>query len=190
MSTQLGFVIDLRRCIGCDTCVIACKVEHEVPLGSFRLRVLDSGGSATIERPTGTFPKLSQFWVPTMCHNCVAAPCAQVCPANALERSPHDGLVKLDTDKCVGCRRCEEACPYDALSFDQASGVADKCDMCAGRRSEGLDPSCVVVCPTRAIHVGDLGDPASPLAKLVEGRDQQVLNESGGAQPQIVYLQP
>jgi Fe-S-cluster-containing dehydrogenase component len=186
---QLAFVIDLKRCIGCDTCVIGCKVEHDVEPGRFRLKVLDAEERPVFDRPQGVFPNLTQYWLPTMCHHCVDAPCIKVCPTNTLWRR-EDGLVMLDADKCVGCQRCEEACPYDALSFDADHGVADKCDMCANRIADGQTTSCAAVCPTRAIHHGDIMDPESRVSQLLATREHKVLAERSGARPQIYYLEP
>jgi DMSO reductase iron-sulfur subunit len=189
-AKQLAFVIDLRRCIGCDTCVIGCKVENDVETGKFRLSVYDSSGSSIYETPYGAFPALKQTWLPTMCHHCAEAPCVSACPTTALWRRDDDGLVALDKDKCVGCRRCEEACPYDALSFDDKSGTADKCNMCEHRVAKGEGPACAQVCPTRAIHFGDIASPDSKVSKLLATREHQVLRSSAGAKPQIYYLPP
>jgi len=190
MSAQMGFVIDLKRCIGCDTCVIACKVEHNITTGRFRLKVLDSHSEQVFEKPVGNFPNLSQYWVPTMCHHCVEAPCASACPTNTLWRRDDDGIVMLDVDKCIGCQRCAEACPYDAISFDEVDGSADKCSACAHRIAGDGRPACAVVCPTRAIHFGDVNDPESKVSKLLASRVHQVLAEGKGAKPQIYYLEP
>ncbi len=190
MSRQMAFVIDLKRCIGCDTCVIGCKVENGVPQGQARIAVLDTHRRSTFERPAGQFPQLQQYWLPTMCHHCVDAPCVKVCPTYTLWRRDEDGLVMLDADKCIGCQRCGEACPYDAISFDAVDGTADKCTMCAHRLDDGLKPSCALVCPTRAIHSGDLSDPQSSVSRLLATREHKVLDEASGAQPQIYYLQP
>jgi Fe-S-cluster-containing dehydrogenase component len=190
MSKQVAFVIDLKRCIGCDTCIVGCKVENNVVEGAFRLQVLDSNQDPILEKPKGVFPNLSQYWVPTMCHHCVDAPCIKACPTNTLWRREEDGVVMLDVDKCVGCMRCEEECPYDALSFDSVNGTADKCNLCEHRLEENQQPSCEVVCPTRAIHVGDINDPSSGVAKALATREHKVLGESSGAQPQIYYLEP
>src|SRR5437762_12497470 len=108
--TQLAFVIDLKRCIGCDTCIVGCKVEHQSTPGQSRLKVHDTARSLVFERPVGA-PDLSQYWLPTMCHHCVDAPCIKACPADSLWRR-EDGLVVLDADKCIGCGRCGEAWPY------------------------------------------------------------------------------
>lgn len=190
MSKQLAFVIDLKRCIGCDTCIIACKVENNVGAGRSRLDVLDSNRDPILEKPQGVYPNLSQYWLPTMCHHCVDAPCITACPTNTLWRREEDGLVMLDVDKCIGCLRCGEECPYDAISFDAETGSADKCTMCEHRISEGLKPSCQEVCPTRAIHFGDVSDESSKVSTLLESREHKVLGESSGANPQIYYLAP
>jgi Fe-S-cluster-containing dehydrogenase component len=187
---QLAFVIDLKRCIGCDTCVIACKVENDVGTGRFRLQVLDDARQPIYEKPQGVFPNLSQTWLPTMCHHCAEAPCVSACPTDTLWRREEDGLVMLDAEKCVGCLRCAEECPYDALSFDALHGTADKCSACAHRVEVGQAPSCAVVCPTRAIHFGDIHDPESKVAQLLATREHKVLAESRGAKPQIFYLEP
>ncbi|MET0985878.1 MAG: 4Fe-4S dicluster domain-containing protein [Steroidobacteraceae bacterium] len=187
---QLAFVIDLKRCIGCDTCIIGCKVENGVEPGRFRLKVLDSNRQPIHEKPQGVYPMLSQYWLPTMCHHCAEAPCISACPTNTLWRREEDGMVMLEADRCVGCLRCAEECPYDALSFDEQYGVADKCNMCEHRVERGAAPSCAAVCPTRAIHFGDINDPASKVAQLLATREHKVLAESTGAKPQIYYLAP
>ncbi len=187
---KLGFVIDLLRCIGCDTCIVGCKMEHDTPEGQFRLQVLDSQENPDIERPTGVYPDLDMFWLPTMCHHCTDAPCVQACPTRALFRDEGDGLVLLDKDKCIGCQRCGEECPYDALSFDPQIGTADKCSACEHRLVDSLDPVCVSVCPTRALHFGDLNDPDSDVSRYAAARDTQHLHEAAGANPQIIYTRP
>jgi Fe-S-cluster-containing dehydrogenase component len=190
MSKQLAFVIDLKRCIGCDTCVVGCKVENAVAPGRFRLKVYDSARHPELEHPRGTYPHLSQYWLPAMCHHCIEAPCVKACPTSTLYRRESDGMVMLEAERCVGCLRCAEECPYDALSFDEALGTADKCTMCAHRVEQYQAPSCAVVCPTRAIHFGDIHDPTSKVAQLLATREHKVLAESTGAKPQIYYLEP
>tara|TARA_R110002110_G_scaffold205066_1_gene416750 strand:- start:150678 stop:151265 length:588 start_codon:yes stop_codon:yes gene_type:complete len=189
---QLTFVIDLKRCIGCDTCVVGCKMEHATPAGEFRLKVFDSHGNFHVEKPEGQYPNLGMYWIPTMCHHCSDAPCVTACPTQALWNRDADGMVVLDTDKCVGCQRCGEECPYDALWFDPQTGKADKCNMCEHRLEENKGPMCELVCPTRAIHFGDANDPDSNVSTLLRERESEVqrLQESAGAQPNIFYLAP
>lgn len=190
MRKQYGFVIDLYRCIGCDTCVVGCKMEHGVPLGEFRLKVYDPHRNLQLEKPVGIYPNLDMYWLPTMCHHCTEAPCAGACPTRALWRREDDGMVVLEQDKCVGCQRCAEECPYDALWFDEEVGTADKCNMCEHRLGTGQGPMCELVCPTRAIHFGDLNDPDSEVYRLARTREMKVLAEGAGSGPQILYLSP
>lgn len=190
MSKRYVFVIDLWRCIGCDTCVVGCKMENDVPLGQFRLKVFDSQHNLQLEKPVGSYPNLDMYWLPTMCQHCADAPCVQACPTRALWRRDEDGLVMLDKDKCIGCQRCGEECPYDALAFDAETGTADKCSACEHRLAEQQAPMCQVVCPTRAIHFGDLDDPRSKVHELLATRETRVLAEGSGARPQIHYLSP
>ena len=190
LNKQFAFVIDLGRCIGCDTCVVGCKMENTVPLGQFRLKVYDSQHNFQFEKPVGRYPDLSMSWLPTMCHHCSDAPCVRACPTGTLWRREADGVVVLDRDKCIGCQRCGEECPYDALSFDPELGTADKCDLCAHRHAESRRPICEMVCPTRAIHFGDINDPVSNLNRQLGKRSHQVLNAGDGTRPNIHYLAP
>ena len=125
-----------------------------------------------------------------MCHHCEDAPCVAVCPTEALYTDHEQGMVNLDTTKCIGCARCGEACPYNAISYNPELGTADKCTMCDHRVVKGLDPMCVEVCPTRAMFFGDLNDENAEVTELVNNREHKVLNESSGAQPKIYYLAP
>lgn len=188
--TQQAFVIDLKHCIGCDTCVVGCKMEHEQVDGAPRIRVTDSRDQPVMETPRGSYPNLQQYWVPTMCHNCVDAPCVKACPTVALWRRDEDGVVVLDKDKCVGCQRCAEACPYEALHFDGETGTANKCDTCAHRIGLETQPMCALVCPTNAISYGDIDDPEAQVSRLLATREHQILGASSGARPQIYYLEP
>lgn len=188
--SRLAFVIDLKRCIGCDTCVVGCKMENDVPPGRFRLRVFDSHRDPVLEKPLGVFPNLEQHWLPSMCQHCVAAPCVEACPTRALWQRENDGVVVLDKDRCIGCQRCGEECPYDAFSFDEDVGTADKCTMCDHRHESGGQPMCAVVCPTRAIHFGDLDAPGSRVSQLIDSGDTRQLNADTGTGPRIWYLPP
>ncbi len=159
---QLGFVIDQSRCIGCHACSVACKQENDVPLGGFRTWV------KYVE--AGTFPEVDRHFAVLRCNQCTRPPCAAICPTGALQKRA-DGVVDLDRDACVGCRACLQACPYEALHFDDSRGVASKCHFCAHRVEKSLAPACVSVCPTQALLPVDLHDPADRQAAAVrEGR--------------------
>ncbi len=144
---KYGFVIDQRKCIGCHACTVACKAEHDVPIGVYRTWV------KYIEK--GEFPNTRRHFLVTRCNHCDDAPCVAVCPTKALFKRA-DGIVDFDRERCIGCKSCMQACPYDALYIDPETHTAAKCNYCAHRVDQGLQPACVVVCPVQAIIAGDL----------------------------------
>ncbi len=176
---RYGFVIDQRRCIGCHACTVACKEENQVPLGAFRTWV------KYVER--GTFPHTRRSFAVLRCNHCDRAPCVTICPTVALYRRP-DGIVDFDGDRCIGCKSCMQACPYDALYIDPNTRTAAKCHFCAHRVEVGLEPACVIVCPVQAIVAGDLDDPGSRIARLVAREPVQVRKAEQGTRPKVFYL--
>jgi Fe-S-cluster-containing dehydrogenase component/formate-dependent nitrite reductase membrane component NrfD len=172
-------VIDQRKCIGCHACTVACKEENQVPLGAFRTWV------KYIER--GRFPDTRRYFAVLRCNHCDDAPCVAICPTVALSRRA-DGIVDLDGGRCIGCKSCMQACPYDALYIDPATHTAAKCHYCAHRIEVGLEPACVIVCPEQAIVAGDLDDPGSRIAGLVAGEPVQVRKPEQGTRPKVFYL--
>lgn len=176
---QLGFAIDQRTCIGCHACTVACKTEHEIPLGQFRtwVKYVDSG----------TYPDTSRAFGVMRCNHCTDAPCVAICPTKALFKR-EDGIVDFDGERCIGCKSCMQGCPYDAIYIDEETHTAAKCNMCAHRVDAGLEPACVVVCPTHSIWVGDLEDPTSGIARLIASNETQVRAPEQGTGPNTVYL--
>lgn len=177
--TRLGFVIDQRSCIGCNACTVACKTEHGVELGVFRTWVKH------IEQ--GTFPDTRRFFSVMRCNHCDDAPCIEVCPVTALFRR-EDGIVDFDPERCIGCKACLNACPYDALYIDPQSHTAAKCNFCAHRVDVGLKPACEIVCPTQAIISGDLDDPDSEVSRLIDTEPAYVRAPEQGTSPKLFYL--
>jgi Fe-S-cluster-containing dehydrogenase component/formate-dependent nitrite reductase membrane component NrfD len=176
---RYGFVIDQRKCIGCHACTVACKEENQVPLGAFRTWV------KYVER--GTFPNTRRYFSVLRCNHCDNAPCVTICPTVALYRRP-DGVVDFDGARCIGCKSCMQACPYDALYIEPATHTAAKCNYCAHRLEVGLEPACVIVCPERAIIAGDLDDPRTGIARLVATEQVQVRKPEQGTRPKVFYL--
>ena len=174
-----GFAIDLRKCIGCHACTIACKAEHEIPVGVNRCWV------KTVEK--GSFPDTRRFFFPVLCNQCEEAPCVRICPTRALFKR-RDGIVDLHGDSCIGCRACMEACPYDQLFIDPNTHTAEKCNFCANRVENKLLPACVSVCPTECRIFGDLDDPASEVARIVQREAFTVRKPEKGTGPKIFYL--
>ncbi|MGH7396500.1 MAG: 4Fe-4S dicluster domain-containing protein, partial [Candidatus Rokuibacteriota bacterium] len=176
---RYGFVIDQRKCIGCHACTVACKEENQVPLGVNRTWV------KYIEK--GVFPDTRRYFTVMRCNHCDSAPCVTICPTVALYRRP-DGIVDFDGARCIGCKSCMQACPYDALYIDPETKTAAKCHYCAHRVEAGLEPACVVVCPVQAIVPGDLDDPGSTIARLVASQQTQVRKPEQGTRPKLFYV--
>ncbi len=177
--TTYGFVIDQRRCIGCHACTVACKSENQVPLGVFRTWV------KYVEK--GTYPNTRRHFLVQRCNHCANSPCTAICPTRALYRR-RDGIVDFDNTRCIGCKACMQACPYDAIYIDPETHTAAKCHYCAHRVELGLQPACVLVCPTEAIVAGDLDDPASRISQLVGRENLQVRRPDQGTQPKLWYI--
>ena len=153
--TKWGMVIDLRKCIGCYGCTITCKQEHFLPPDMFWTRLLVS--------ETGEYPQVTTHVYPVLCNHCREAVCVKVCPSSATTRRS-DGLVDIDYDKCVGCRYCLIACPYQQRTFygnskkeyfpgqglteleiigktlhPLPSGIVAKCNFCKEKIDEGMN---------------------------------------------------
>ena len=176
---RYGFVIDQDRCIGCHACTVACKDEHKVPVGVFRTWV------KYIEK--GSFPNTSRHFGVMRCNHCEQAPCIEICPTSALFKRDN-GIVDFDNSRCIGCKSCMQACPYDALYIDPATSTAAKCNFCAHRVEANLEPACVVVCPTQAIMTGDLDDPQSRVSRIVASGKVATRKAHKGTQPKLFYV--
>lgn len=171
-------MIDQDVCIGCHACTVACKTEHQVPLGVNRTWV------KYIER--GAWPDTERLFSVLRCNHCTDAPCVAICPTNALFKR-EDGIVDFDTDLCIGCKSCMQGCPYDALYIDPMDHTAQKCNYCAHRTDVGLEPACVIVCPEEAIIAGDMDDPTSKIAKMVATEELAVRAPEQGTGPNVFY---
>jgi Fe-S-cluster-containing dehydrogenase component/formate-dependent nitrite reductase membrane component NrfD len=176
--TRLGFALLSDSCIGCHACTVACKSEHDVPLGVNRTWV------KYIE--SGEFPNTGRSFSVMRCNQCDDAPCMTICPTSALYRAPN-GVVDFQDDNCIGCKSCMNACPYDALYINPATNTAHKCNYCNHRVEVGLEPACVVVCPTHAIVTGDLDDPDSAVSKIVARDKVAVRAPEQGTNPKVFY---
>jgi Fe-S-cluster-containing dehydrogenase component/formate-dependent nitrite reductase membrane component NrfD len=178
--TAFAFVIDNRKCIGCHACTVACKSEHQVPVGVDRTWV------KYIEK--GTFPDNRRLFTVMRCNHCEYAPCVTICPVTALHTRP-DGVVDFNSDRCIGCKACMQACPYDALYIDPNTDTAAKCNFCTHRLEVGLQPSCVAVCPEQAIIAGDMSDPGSEISRLLARHPVQVRKPEKGTKPKLFYIE-
>lgn len=177
--TNYGFVIDNRRCIGCHACTVACKAEHDDPIGVNKTWV------KYIEK--GEFPDTNRHFSVMRCNHCDDSPCTDVCPVTALwERE--DGIVDFDTERCIGCKACMQGCPYDALYIDPNTSTAAKCNYCSHRVDAGREPACVTVCPEDAIISGDMEDSDSKIAETISRSDVQTRKPEKGTEPKLFYV--
>jgi tetrathionate reductase subunit B len=175
---KYAIVIDASRCIDCKACMIACKVENNVPEGSWRNWIrplLDRSGE-----------RKSEFQ-PGQCMQCDSPSCVAACPVGATYKQP-DGLVVIDPRKCIGCGNCVTACPYGARYRNSTRHIADKCDFCEHRLKRGEEPACVVTCPTKTRIFGDLNDPQSEVSRAVkEEKLVRVVAPHINTRPNIYY---
>jgi len=211
-----GMVINLNKCIGCYTCMLACKQEHYLPPNMFWTRVLVG--------ELGKYPAVRKQEYPVLCNHCKDAACVSVCPTGATTKR-EDGIVMIDYDKCVGCRYCVMACPYQQRTFygddkkeyfpgqgftewevlgrklyPLEKGTVVKCTFCVERVDEGqkkglkpgmdreATPACVIACPAKARYFGDLDDPASEVSRLVSERKASQLSPEFNTNPSIYYI--
>jgi len=211
-----GMVIDLHRCIGCYSCVIACRQEHFVPRGIYFNRVLIS--------EKGQFPTIQKLIMPVQCNHCKEAACVKVCPTGATFQR-EDGLVLVDDKKCVGCGYCAVACPYQQRTrfdtpkleyfpgqgftpyeklgkqlFPHKPGTVLKCTFCMERLDDGLKkglkpgvdreatPACVITCPTVTRKFGDLDDPFSEVSRMIAEKKALPLHPEYDTEPSIYYI--
>ena len=174
-----GFVIDNRKCIGCHACSTACKSENQVPLGVNRTWVKYT--------ESGRYPDTRRTFQVTRCNHCQNPPCARICPVGAMYQR-NDGIVEFDSDQCIGCKACLQACPYDAIYIDPETGTAAKCHYCGHRVENGIEPACVVVCPEHAIVAGDMDDPESEISRVLAKNDVTVRKPEQGTAPKLFYI--
>ena len=182
MSTstkRFGMLIDLSLCIGCNACAVACKQENGVPLTKFNTWVESWD--------VGTGEQARRANQPKLCNHCADAPCVKVCPTGASYRT-EDGVVLVDAEKCIGCKYCMAACPYQARWVDDDTGEVGKCTFCHHRTAHGLLPACGSSCVTRARYFGDLDDPSSDIAKKVADVGSEALFADLGLNPSVLYV--
>ncbi len=197
-----GMGIQVDKCIGCGLCMQACKSENDVPPEPFFFRTwveqyvvkrngevaVNSIGTYRIGTPEDVSEKdvLRSYFVPKLCNQCENPPCVQVCPVRATFKTP-EGVILVDSTRCIGCRYCIQACPYGARYLHPVTHAADKCTFCYHRTTRGLLPACVEVCPTQARVFGDINSMASPLNRLKRMSKVHVLKDHLNTEPKVFY---
>ena len=203
-ATNFAFVVDITNCIGCGACCVADKNEYQVPDGHYRTwverYVIDDQDNVFVDSPNGGLagytsvrpdvenPVRDTFFVPKLCNMCEKSSCVQVCPVGATFRT-ENGFVLIDEQRCVGCGYCVQACPYSVRFINPVKKIAEKCTWCYHRVQQGLQPTCVDVCPVQARKFGDLNDKSSEVYQLLhEPHVISVLKPDMGNKPSLHYL--
>ncbi len=202
--SRWGMVLDLKRCIGCNACAVACKQENTTPPGIHFTK--------TVSEEIGTYPNVTRAYVPLICNHCEDAPCERACPTGATY-TREDGIVMVDKNKCIGCKACATACPYKnrfilnkkamkagyhgegrLTPFEEQgyqrwlAGTATKCTFCHDRVDNHREPACVVTCPTEARVFGDLDDPNSKVRQLIQSRKGYQPHPEFNTKPKVFYI--
>ncbi|MCG6862354.1 MAG: 4Fe-4S dicluster domain-containing protein [Chromatiaceae bacterium] len=167
---QLGFVHHNVDCIGCRACEIACKDKNGLPPGPRFRRVLYVEG--------GTFPDVYAYKVNISCNHCAAPACLPTCPTGAIWKRRDNGIVDIDSTLCIGCRRCEAACPYGAPQFIPEQNIVSKCNLCVDEIEAGRKPYCVMACMMRVLDIGPIDEiQAGTLATKAVGENEMVVRQ-------------
>ncbi len=209
-----GMLINLVKCVGCNSCAVKCQQEHFLPPDILWGRLLVS--------ETGAYPQATKHLYPVLCNHCEDPKCVNACPTQATQQR-EDGIVWVDADKCVGCRYCVMACPYQVRTFLAAKeecypgqgltefeqigekvfphqiGTVLKCNFCMERVDGGIKrglkpgvdreatPACVITCPAKARYFGDLDDPKSEISTLIRKWRPVPLRPEYGTEPSVYY---
>ncbi|MHC4471191.1 MAG: 4Fe-4S dicluster domain-containing protein [Planctomycetota bacterium] len=170
--SQVTWTLDLVRCIGCETCTLACVSENNTPPVESPLEVknLDFAVTTTyrwvVFDEGGTYPNPVRSFITSGCNHCEMPACREACPVGAISKRATDGIVLIDQLLCVGCRRCGGACPYGAPRFNKGTGKTEKCTFCVHRMGDdagtsSLEPACVSTCVGRALDFEVAAGPAT-----------------------------
>ena len=194
-----GYAVDTTRCIGCGSCMRACRAENDVPKAFYRTWVeryrFNLEGKIDVDVATNDFHAFGPakgevaraFFVPKLCNHCEKSVCTQVCPVGAAYHTK-DGVVLVDQKYCIGCGYCVQACPYGCRYIHPVLHVADKCTLCYHRITRGLKPACVQACPVEARLFGNLNDPKDRLTTILKQHRHGVLRPEMGTHPRCIYL--
>lgn len=217
--TRYGMAIDINRCFGCHACEAACKIANNLPKKlAYNVVYTKSDDDYTTEgtavikgavgndRAGGTFENAYLGYFPINCFHCDNAACVSVCPTGATTKDS-DGIVSIDSETCIGCGTCIQACPYDVRTLIEdepefyldvvvgeedapvhAASTVEKCTFCKNLIERGEVPACMQLCPGRARYWGDLDDPTSEVNIALEGRETFRFKENEGTSPCVFYL--
>ncbi len=178
-----AMALNYQNCINCKACETACKEENGVQLGADKQRIWVGINEGTI------FGKPYINLYPSQCNHCIDAPCVSVCPTYA-SHFIEGGIVKVDPAKCILCKGCMEACPYDARFVDDTMVAVDKCTFCDHRIDEYGTTACQATCPTKVRLFGDIDDEDSDIVALLKTKKFFFQKEDAGTLPKLFYIVP
>ena len=176
---KYGLVVDLTKCTGCASCTVACQAQNELEPEETWVRVE--------AKEEGKYPTVTRRFLVVQCMHCDHPPCVRVCPTGANYKR-RDGLVLIHEERCIGCKYCVVACPYEARYFLEEKGIPGKCKLCQPRIDKGVQPACVLACPAGARYFGDLDDPDSQVSKLIALKKAKQLRADVGTGPNIYFV--
>lgn len=184
-SPHYTMVMRQNRCVDCERCKDACVKTNHVPSYGYRTTILEQ------EREIGA-GQIERIFMPVLCNQCNRPPCVRVCPTTATYKDKKTGIVTMEYKKCIGCKTCMAACPYNARYFKEENRAVDKCNFCFDTRlSKGKkDTACVEACPADVRVFGDLSDTDSRVYKLIHAPEKLVwvLRPETGALPNVFYM--
>ncbi|MDA8172023.1 MAG: 4Fe-4S dicluster domain-containing protein [Nitrospiraceae bacterium] len=179
-----SMVIRQDRCIDCERCKQACRITNHVPEYGYRTRILEKDVPGAIGQ--------KREFIPVLCNQCNNPPCVRACPTKASYKDKTTGIIMIEYKKCIGCKTCVLACPYNARYFDDERHAVDKCNFCFDTRlSKGEKlTACAAICPAHARVFGDLSDPASEVYQLVHQivKPVWVMRPEVGTKPNVFYM--
>jgi len=176
---RYGMLVDLTKCAGCSACTVACQAQNQLHPAEHWVRV-------QIEEQ-GQYPAVMRRFLTVQCMHCGRPTCVSVCPTGASYKR-RDGIVLVDYNRCIGCKYCVVACPYQARTFIEERGIPEKCRFCLERIEKGVQPACVLACVGKARYFGDLDDPDSEVSRLIVTRKAVRLRADLGNDPNIYYV--
>ena len=180
-KARFAMIFDQNKCVGCGACKEACSETNHVPAGQLRM---------TLERqsPLDGTPG-NRKYVRVSCQQCSEPPCVRVCPTGAAHIDPATNIVTMDNSRCVGCKYCIAACPYNVRYINSETKVADNCDFCLKTKlADGEEPACVQACRHGALYFGDVNDPQSIISRLLRVKDTVRIRPHLGTEPSLRYI--
>lgn len=180
-NARFAMIFDQNKCVGCGACKEACSETNHVPAGQLRM---------TLERqsPLDGTPG-NRKYVRVSCQQCSEPPCVRVCPTGAAHIDPATNIVTMDNSRCVGCKYCIAACPYNVRYINSETKVADNCDFCLKTKlANGEEPACVQACRHGALYFGDVNDPQSIISRLLRVKDTVRIRPHLGTEPSLRYV--